>query len=148
MLNNLLIFGNDFSASKDFVRVHVKSQNTLGIDSLEIGCVTSYYDEQDTVSKIVLSKVIQSNVNKLVMLELDVSNGGFQTIWRWFDLALKKRVTEQFGNLHPAHLSRMNIHIAEKDVKCSDAGIYICEVFGSNGKNSHSESSVNIKGKI
>lgn len=124
----------------------MNSQITLGIDSLKIGCVTSYFDEQDTVSKIVLSKVLQSNVNKLVMLELDVPSGGFQTIWRWFDLEFKKRVAEQSGNLHPAHLSRMNIHIAEKYVKCSDAGIYICEVFGSNGKNSHSESSVNITG--
>lgn len=115
---------------------------------MEISCITSYFDEEDTVNKIVLSKVNQAKISKLVTLELSVSNNGFHTVWRWSDKKFQARVGKPSGSIHPAHLSRLNIQIWRSNVQCSDSGIYICDVFGSNGKSSRSETKMNIEGNI
>lgn len=124
------------------------SQIRLGEGELDIICSTSFFDNEDTVSQIVLSKESKDKTNKLVSIELNISTNGFTTYTRWHDKNLKTRSEVLTAVVYPADQAKLHIRVTSAKVLCSDSGQYVCEVYAANAKHGRSKHNVNITGIV
>lgn len=145
-MNSVTLCSVHFVALVNYIRINVSSPIKIGQQPLEVGCITSYFSERDTINKIAISKKTDSVLKKLVTIELDIDNQ--ESKWIWYDKVFFSRVSVYTGKVYPANQAFMYVQIRPSNVECNDAGMYICEVFASYDKTGYSNSEINITGMI
>ncbi|VDI80586.1 Hypothetical predicted protein [Mytilus galloprovincialis] len=146
----LVLFGNKFSVSQrslsimssaQYIEAKISTPIALNKNDIKIDCLTWNFEANDTIAEIVLSKLGSNGLSRILAAQLSFLDG---TKLKWYDMNYKSRAVVISASVYPASSANISLQIPKHNVKCSDAGSYVCEVISIGDKNGKSTSSLNI----
>ncbi|CAC5369361.1 unnamed protein product [Mytilus coruscus] len=150
----LILYGNKFSvkqrslsimSSAQYIETKLSTPIALTKDEIKIDCLTWNFETNDTIAEIVLSKLGSNGLSRIFAAQLSFSEG---TKLKWYDMNFKSRAVVISARVYPASTSNISLQIPKHNVRCSDAGYYVCEVISIGDKNGKSTLSLNITGNV
>ncbi|VDI64854.1 Hypothetical predicted protein, partial [Mytilus galloprovincialis] len=137
----LVLFGNKFSVSQrslsimssaQYIETKISTPVALNKDDIKIDCLTWNFETNDTIAEIVLSKLGSNGLSRIIAAQLSFSEG---TKLKWYDMNYKSRAVVLSASVYPASSANISLQIPKHNVRCSDAGSYVCEVISIGDKN-------------